>query len=116
MTQDSPEPFALDVREQGDTVVLCPRGELDLVTAPEVDAAILDGLRAGRHVVLDLSQLAFLDSSGIRALVEARAVAEEQGPPARFSVVRPAGDSAVWRVLEVSGVDTALDVLGAPPH
>ena len=116
MPQETPEPFTLDVVDQDGVVVLRPRGELDLVTAPEVEAAIHDGLDAGRHVVLDLGALAFLDSSGIRALVEARAAAAERGEPARFSVVRPSGESPVWRVLEVSGVHEALDVLQAPPH
>lgn len=112
---EGPAPFSLDVDDRDPVSVMTVRGELDLVTAPEVETAVTERLKAGRHVVLDLRELDFLDSSGIRALVEGRAIAEEQGSPARFSVVRPDRQSVVWNVLEVSGLDAALEFLDAPP-
>ncbi|WP_205699604.1 STAS domain-containing protein [Conexibacter sp. SYSU D00693] len=109
-----PQPFAIDVAEQGDATVVHVVGELDLAVAPELEGTLLPLLEAGKHVVLDLRELDFLDSSGVRALVHAHNQAEDG--PGRFSVVCvPGGDGSVWRVLEVSGVDQALDVLDAPP-
>lgn len=111
----SPEPFSVEVAEQAGALLVRPRGELDLAGAPEVEALLGPPLRDGRHVVLDLRGLEFLDSSGIRAIVQAHNEAQENGPPARFSIVRPERTTEVWRILEVSGVGETLDVLDVPP-
>lgn len=108
---EGPEPFDLHVDDRDGEVVLRPCGELDLASAPEVESVVLHALRDGRRVVLDLRELEFLDSSGVRAIVRARTAAQEHGPPARFSVVRPDAESSVWRVIEVSGLDAVLDVV-----
>jgi anti-anti-sigma factor len=74
------EPFSIEVtRRGGDVHVVSLRGELDFNEAPLV-APALDELRGAAPVgiVLDLSELTFIDSSGINALVvAARAVAAE---------------------------------------
>lgn len=104
----TPEPFSLTTEERDDRVVVRPEGELDLAGAPELEAALLPPLREGRTAVVDLRALEFLDSSGVRSLVEARSVAQDHG--GRLLVVRPHEGSAVWRVLEVSGVDQVLEI------
>jgi anti-sigma B factor antagonist len=109
MAQQPPEPFSLDVREDGDRLVIRPAGELDLATAPELEGVLLPAVREGRSVVLDLRGLEFLDSSGVRTIVEAHGQATEAG--GRFGVVRPGEGSDVWRILEVSGVDRVLQVV-----
>ncbi|HYF27110.1 MAG TPA: STAS domain-containing protein [Baekduia sp.] len=109
----SPQPFSVSVAEQDGTCVVRARGELDLSTAPEVEAAVLPLLRHGRRVVLDLRDLDFLDSSGIRMLVVAHDVAAKV-PEASFGLVRLAPESHVWHALEVSGVDQVLDLVELP--
>ena len=53
---------------RGDRLIIV-HGELDVATAPRL-AALLTRLRERRHpVVLDLSEVAFMDSSGLRALL-----------------------------------------------
>jgi anti-anti-sigma factor len=47
---------------------LAVRGELDLATAPEFEAAVGAHLQAGRPVLVDLAELVFLDSTGVRSL------------------------------------------------
>lgn len=105
-----PEPFAISTEQQDGRLVVRPVGELDLATAPELEAVVLPALREGRHVVVDLRGLEFMDSSGVRVLVEAHATAVDDAP-GRFSVVRPGPMSAVERVMEVSGVDAAFDIV-----
>ena len=82
-------------------------GELDLSTAPQLEAC-LNGLGVdGADVRLDLSGLSFCDSSGISAMVTAaKRVRKRRG---HFSIVSP--QPAVRSVLEITGL---LDYLSAP--
>jgi anti-sigma B factor antagonist len=69
------------------------RGELDIGTASELDAAVDRALDDGcREVVLDLGPTTLLDSSGLGALIRAaRAVDAQQG---RMEVLSPPGSEA----------------------
>lgn len=65
--------FTVDVTtdDHGSSVVL-PVGELDIATAPKLEAVIGRLLDEGaRSVAVDASQLAFVDSTGLGALVNA---------------------------------------------
>jgi anti-anti-sigma factor len=60
-------------RRAGDDVVLALQGELDLAGVPRLRRAVgVVGAVAGERVVLDLSELAFIDACGIRAIECAR--------------------------------------------
>jgi anti-anti-sigma factor len=80
-------------------------GELDLASARQVEeclASVEDGNPS--RLVVDLSRLAFIDSTGLRLLLQADARARERGG----ELVLLPGDASVQRVFEVTG---ALDVL-----
>src|SRR3712207_8104179 len=85
---DVVEPFAIDIDEREDRVVLTPRGELDMASAPELEQAVMPRLQDGAWVVLDLRSLDFIDSSGLRVVVGAHRLAEEHG--GRLTSVRGA--------------------------
>jgi len=59
---------------------IMPQGRLDAVTVPALEAAIDEQL-AARHfrLVIDLSEVAYLSSSGLRALLRARRQAQTGG-------------------------------------
>jgi anti-sigma B factor antagonist len=78
-------------------------GEIDVHTAPRLAAAI-DA--AGTTVRLDLSQIEFVDSSGLRVLIEAHQRVSEAG--GQLTIVSPS--SAVQRLFEISGVNDYLTV------
>ena len=112
MATDLPS-FELGVDNGDDRVTFTPRGELDLATAPELEDKVLGAVReGGRVVVLDLRELTFMDSTGVRTIVAAHQVAEETGNELR--VVRPQRESAVSRVIEISGIDDALGLVDEP--
>jgi anti-sigma B factor antagonist len=68
----TPANFGLEaVPEQGDHVRVRVLGEVDLTTAPQVEAALQMEMQAGRKVLLDLEQLDFMDSTGIGVVVGA---------------------------------------------
>jgi anti-sigma B factor antagonist len=112
MTTDVPS-YELTVETGDDRVTFIPRGELDLATAPELEQQVLAAVRDGSQtVVLDLRELTFMDSTGVRTIVAAHQVAEESDNS--LIVVRPARESAVSRVIEISGIDEALGLVDAP--
>ena len=64
------EPFSCEVDPHRESVFVRPVGELDLATAPIVDAQLCELVEAGfTSVVLDLRKLRFLDSTGLRLLL-----------------------------------------------
>jgi anti-sigma B factor antagonist len=99
----APTPVRLQISSdsQSDATVLTLAGELDIASAPSFERA-LDGLPpAGvqRRLVIDLSGLAFMDSTGLRALLLARQRAEANDTEL---LLRP-GPRQVQRVFELSG-------------
>jgi len=83
------------------------RGEIDLATAPDLESTIRKVLDdAPRGVDLDLQNLTFIDSSGLRSLVAISKDASARGLPlALRNVPRHA-----QRVLELTGLDAWFDV------
>lgn len=91
----------LTIAAHGDRLVA--RGEIDAHTAPSLGAAI-DA--AGSAVTLDLSAVDFVDSSGLRVLIDAHQRLADAG--GALTVVSPS--SAVSRLFEISGVDDYLNI------
>ncbi len=89
----------------GDVHTLRLSGELDIATADRVEQELrtVEATDAGQ-IVLDLSGLTFMDSTGVRLVLSAHARA--QADSNRLSLVR--GSPAVQRVFELSGVDGTL--------
>ncbi len=60
-------------------LVVSARGDVDPVTAPELEAELLEAVELGaRRVVADLTETSFFDSSATRALVRSDAAAGER--------------------------------------
>lgn len=102
-------PFEVASAEQDGRLHVIPSGELDLSTAPELEPLVVDAVTAGRHVVLDLRVLEFMDSSGVRILIEAQNAAREGA--GRLTIVRPEPRTAVGQVIEVSGIEPVLELV-----
>lgn len=101
----------VSVGEARGAPVVALEGELDISTAPRVEEE-LRGVEGERPpvVVLDLRKLTFLDSSGLRLVIEADARAREEG---RRLVIVP-GPPEVQRVFRVTLLDTRLDFVEDP--
>jgi anti-anti-sigma factor len=107
-----PAEFSIDAANRDGWVCAALRGELDLATAPELEGFVNEQLDSGTDVVIDLRQLEFMDSSGVRVLVAAHARAGREGR--RLTVVRPGPDSAVGKIIDVSGLDAELRIVDDP--
>ena len=99
------EPFRLDVVPNREDVRVCPVGELDLATVPRVDAQLAELWSLGfARLVLDLREVCFLDSSGLRMLLSWQAASSADG--VAFSIIP--SPPVVKRMLEISGVEGHL--------
>jgi anti-anti-sigma factor len=93
------EPFRCDISREHDAARIRPVGDLDLDTAPRLIAG-LDALRAEgfRRLILDLRDLSFMDSSGLRCILEYHAEGRRDG----FSLALVPGSPRVQRVFELT--------------
>ena len=107
-----PEEFSISLAEVDGRAHVTLRGELDLATAPELEQLLTERIDSSQEVVVDLRGLEFMDSSGIRVLVAAHTRAGRTGT--RVFIVRPQPDSAVAKIVEVSGLDSELNILDDP--
>jgi anti-anti-sigma factor len=87
-------------------------GELDLASAEELEAQ-LKQLESSEPelLVLDLRELEFMDSTGLRAVIAADARARDRG--ARLVVVR--APEEVDRVFRLTRMDQHLELVDEPP-
>ena len=97
--------------DRGGCVVLSVRGEVDLSTGGRLLEAGSAALReaVGRPVVLDLTRVAFLSSSGLGLLVALHDEGRDLGTPLRVVVdeTRP-----VIRPIRTMGLDEVLSLFG----
>lgn len=101
------ELLTIEVRPEGEGVVLAVSGELDIASCGSLQAC-LNTLDPGfRSVELNLADLTFLDSSGIGLIVRTNEVFRSE---LRELTVRcPQGP--VRRVLSMSGIDQSVKVI-----
>jgi anti-anti-sigma factor len=78
---ESRQPLVIEVTElSGGTFVAAISGEMDIATSPQVSSSLaLVRATAPYHVLVDVSQLAFIDSTGIKALVSSAKDLEARG-------------------------------------
>jgi len=95
---------AVSARHDGE-VVISLRGELDVATEPAFRAELDAVVAAPCRVVVDMSDLEFMDSSGLSTLVRARQ--QLLGEGGELVVRHPSG--IVRRVLEVSGLTVLVE-------
>jgi anti-sigma B factor antagonist len=100
--------FEVTVAEQPGSSVLHVKGELDVGSAPKLKAELAGLIAEGSRVlVVDLSEVGFVDSSGLGVLIGAHNELRELGGEIRV-VVHP----QVKRMLERTGLDEVLTIVG----
>ncbi|MBA3747461.1 MAG: STAS domain-containing protein [Solirubrobacterales bacterium] len=92
-------------RREGDVHTIGLAGEVDIATAAQVEQELLRAEATDvTAIVLDLGELSFIDSTGIRMLVMADARSRANG--CRLTLRRP--PQSVLRVLRLAGVEKLL--------
>ena len=101
------QPFSVTVSTDGDKAVVSLRGELDMSGVDRAREAIEQAEAGTELLVLDLSELDFIDSTGLEVMLRAARRAHDSGR--RLIVRRPS--SYIRRLLEMTAIDQSLDVV-----
>ncbi|WP_375477430.1 STAS domain-containing protein [uncultured Jatrophihabitans sp.] len=89
-------------RANGDVPVVSVSGEVDVYSAPALKDSLTGLLKSGvSSVVVDLTEVAFLDSTGLGALVEARAATTEAGG----SLALVCSQERILKLFTITGLD-----------
>jgi anti-anti-sigma factor len=90
--------FQVVVEDDGTLLVLRLHGALDLATMRQVEDAVKEHCRGRQALVIDMRELEFMDSSGLRLMIELNA--RDDGTTVAFR----APPDRVGRVLDMTGV------------
>ncbi|MBW8804207.1 MAG: STAS domain-containing protein [Catenulisporales bacterium] len=102
--------FTVSTTTSGTAVRVAVRGDVDLATAEQLQEAVSPLIRAGCEVAVDCAEIQFLDSAGLRVLLELNRRAGEAGG----ELVLVALSDIVSRVLDLAGVAQMFTVRPGP--
>lgn len=94
--------LTVEIQSDGDCPVVRLAGELDLSTIPRLEGRLIRQARSGPRLVVDMSAVTFIDSSGIALLLRTHRAAVDG-----IRTVIAEG-SQVERVLRLAGIDQVL--------
>lgn len=94
------------VKEEQGRIVIALAGEIDLENAGEVRKALLASLKQKKDLLIDLSAVSYIDSSGIASLVEGLQVARKQKNELSLVSV----SARALRVLELARLDKVFTI------
>ncbi|MBO4569288.1 MAG: STAS domain-containing protein [Candidatus Methanomethylophilaceae archaeon] len=95
----------VDVRKEGDVAYIIPRGNVDYVTAPDLDEAVEREAASARKLVFDMVDVTYLASAGLRSLLNADELMEDKDGVKLVNVSKE-----VRSVLEMTGFTNVLDI------
>jgi anti-sigma B factor antagonist len=101
------QPFAVTITGDSTRTTVAFSGELDLAGVDRAREAIAEAEERDGMVVLDLSELTFIDSTGLEVVLRAARRAQESGR--RLVVARPS--QYVRRLFELTAIDQSLDIV-----
>lgn len=98
----------MDISEdmQGSALVLTLTGRLDSNTAPELERVLPARMESGEAVVVDLSQVSYVSSAGLRVLLKGAKIARSSGHGLALSGMAP----SVREVFDISGFSTIFTI------
>jgi anti-sigma B factor antagonist len=105
------EHLTIEVIRDGDMVVVALRGELDLASAPLLQRTIESPeTNDAKLVVLDMEDLEFIDSTGLRIVLAAHTHTEERGQELALTRI----GQQVQRLLTITRVGEHLRIVDSP--
>ena len=98
-----------EISEKQGASVVAFTGEVDLESSPAAREILLKCLESTSKVIVDLSKVSYIDSSGVASLVEALQAAKKNG--SQFSLA--AASEPTRRVLELARLDKVFTMYGS---
>jgi anti-sigma B factor antagonist len=103
-----PDSFRCELEPERERVRIRPIGEIDMATVPDVETRLREVTAAGfKQVTLDLRAVCFLDSSGLRMILEWDARSRADG----FSFALVAGPPIVQRLFDLTNTTELLSFI-----
>lgn len=103
--------FRVSSRRLDDGILVAPSGEIDLKTAAIVDDELQRAEQSESRIVLDLGEVSFMDSTGLRMVMSAHQRLYARGGSLRILNVGP----QVTRLFELVGIIDHLEIDGRAP-
>jgi anti-anti-sigma factor len=103
--------FHVELRRPTDEVAVVKlAGEVDMETGPAFEEAVLRAIEGGgRHVIVDLASVTFIDSTALNILIRGRRQLEQTGG----SLAVVCGPGSPRRVMEITGLLTVIPAYSA---
>jgi len=95
-----------ETREEQGALIVAFDGDVDLQSSPEARKALLEAVGRGMPVLVDLSQVGYIDSSGVASLVESFQAARKAGQ----NLVLISVSDGAKRVLELARLDKVFTI------
>ena len=105
----SHDELSIDIKTEhnGAALIFRLRGSLDLATSPTVRAALLEAAAEGKHeIIVDLTHVEFIDSTGLGALIGGHRRALENGGGVRLVI----HEGPIERLLNITGLMRVFSV------
>lgn len=93
-------------RTENDILIISANGEIDLENSNDLRKQISNALEANTIVSIEMSEVNYIDSSGVAALIESKQKAGEAGK--EFKILKPS--EAVLSVLKLAKLDSFFDI------
>lgn len=97
----------MDIKKTGEApdLTVAVSGRLDTTTAPQLEAVFKSSLADVKSLTVDLSELEYISSAGLRTLLAAQKTMNTQG-----TMVVTGVQEAVMEVFEVTGFSSILTI------
>ena len=96
----------INTREEGGFAILELAGEVDLSCSPQARTRILECLESGSNLLVDLSAITYIDSSGVASLVEGYQTAKKK--QLKFGLIGVS--QAAMSVLQLARLDKVFPI------
>jgi anti-sigma B factor antagonist len=100
------EMFGVAERDEGGSVVVALSGEIDVAAAPTVREQ-LEQVATDRPLIVDLTQVTFIDSTALGVLIGAHKQCDSRGTPMRLVVSEP----RILKVFEITGLTDLFTIV-----
>lgn len=97
--------FTIEKKDEGKTLELVLSGRLDTTTAPQLDEVVSKGLSGKETLVINMKDLEYISSAGLRTLLAAQKLMNKQGT----MTVRNASDG-IKEIFAVTGFSDILTI------
>ena len=90
--------MTIEIKKNADTATICIAGRLDTTTAPMLDKTINEDTNGVSHLILDIKDIDYISSAGLRVLLSAQKKMQKIGSMKVLNVC-----PAVMEVFEMTG-------------